>query len=303
MHRLYGRARPRIRAAPAPSRPGPDYRLQPFSHHDPAQPPRPAHLVPGFAAAARTRQGPRQLRRGRRPHPHGGERPDLGVRRDHGRADPGQGRAADEDGAVLVRQARPPLPQPPDGRSAGKRGVARRGRAGARPLHARAAAAPDSRGGRGARLSRGQRLEGVPGHALGLRRAAARRADERVAPAAAHLHAGRQGRRGRARREHHVRAHRGDGGHRPRHEDPRHEHRAVRGRGRDRAGKGHDHCRHQVRVRPGSRRHAGADGRGAHSRQLALLARGRLRGGPGRRGRIRPATTSSSCATGWSRPR
>ncbi len=94
------------------------------------------HLVPGFAAAARTRQGPRQLRRGRRPHPHGGERPDLGVRRDHGRADPGQGRAADEDGAVLVRQARPPLPQPPDGRSAGKRGVARRGRAGARPLHA-----------------------------------------------------------------------------------------------------------------------------------------------------------------------
>ena len=61
--------------------------------------------------------------------------------------------------------------------------------------------------------------------------------------------------------------------------DPRDQHRDLRGRGRHRAGQGHDHCRHQVRVRPGRGRHAGADGRGAHARLLALLAG---RGLPGR---------------------
>ena len=82
------------------------------------------HLLHQFPAAARARQGARQLRRRQRPHPDGRERPPVGLRRDHGRADSGQGRDADADGAVLVRQARPPVPQPPDRRGARKRGDA-----------------------------------------------------------------------------------------------------------------------------------------------------------------------------------
>ena len=65
------------------------------------------HLLHPEPAAARARQGARQLRGRRRPHPDGRQRPALGLRRHHGRADPGQGRAADADGAVLVRPARP----------------------------------------------------------------------------------------------------------------------------------------------------------------------------------------------------
>jgi phosphoribosylaminoimidazole-succinocarboxamide synthase len=86
------------------------------------------------------------------------------------------------------------------------------------------------------------------------------------------------------------------------------------------AGSGHAHPRHQHRIYKAAadialtkgiiiadtkfefgldrRRHAGADGRGADARFIALLA--------GRRAMpkaaTRPATTSSSCATGWSRP-
>ena len=63
----------------------------------------PAHLLHHLAAAARARQGARQLRRRQRPHPDGGQRPPVGLRRDHGRADSRQGRAAHPDGAVLVR--------------------------------------------------------------------------------------------------------------------------------------------------------------------------------------------------------
>ena len=120
--------------------------------------------VPHFPAAARARQGARQLRRRQRPHPDGRQRPAVGLRRDHGRADSGQGRNAHADGAVLVRQAGPPVPQPPDRRGARERGDAGRSAAGHGPLDAGQAAQADSGGGRGARLPGRQRLEGVPGH-------------------------------------------------------------------------------------------------------------------------------------------
>ena len=57
----------------------------------------------------------------------------------------------------------------------------------------------------------------------------------------------------------------------------------------------HHHCRHQVRVRPGRGRHADADGRGADARLVALLAAATTTA----KAATRPASTSSSCATGW----
>ena len=58
-----------------------------------------------LAAAARARQGARQLRGRQRPHADGRERPAERLRRRHGRADSRQGRGADADGAVLVRRS------------------------------------------------------------------------------------------------------------------------------------------------------------------------------------------------------
>ena len=84
--------------------------------------------------------------------------------------------------------------------------AAGRARPGARPLDAgQAAEAAADRGGR-ARLPRRQRLEGIPGERRGLRRAAAAGPAQRVEAAGADLHAGDQGRDGRPRREHRLRA-------------------------------------------------------------------------------------------------
>ena len=127
------------------------------------------------------------------------------LRRDHGRADSRQGRDPDADGAVVVRPARPPVPQPPDRRCARKRGHARRSAAGRGPLDAGQAPEADPGRGGGARLPGRQRLEGIPGEPRRLRRAAARGPDQRQQAAAPDLHARRQGRGRRARREHQLR--------------------------------------------------------------------------------------------------
>jgi hypothetical protein len=87
-------AKPRAQAAAGFFLPLP----QPMTCPPPCTP-----LCPHLPAAAGARQGARQLRGGRRPHPDGRQRP-LGLRRDHGRAHSRQGRAADADGAVLVRK-------------------------------------------------------------------------------------------------------------------------------------------------------------------------------------------------------
>ena len=59
-----------------------------------ATPTRRSREPAALAAAARARQGARQLRGRRRPPADGRERPPERVRRRHGRADPRQGRAA-----------------------------------------------------------------------------------------------------------------------------------------------------------------------------------------------------------------
>ena len=61
-------------------------------------------------------QGPRALRRRRRPAADGGLRPHLGLRRDHGRAHPRQGPGAHRHDRLLAGRARRPRPQPPDQR-------------------------------------------------------------------------------------------------------------------------------------------------------------------------------------------
>ena len=90
---------------------------------------------------------------------------------------PGKGRAADADGAVLVRAPRRHRAEPPDRRRPARAWSRADERdAGARPLDAgQAAEAAAGRGG-GARLPGRQRLEGVPGERRGLRRARCRRA-------------------------------------------------------------------------------------------------------------------------------
>ena len=198
------------------------------------------------------------------------------------------------------------------------------------------------RGGR-PRLSRRLRLEGVPRARHGLRHPVAGRPPRERPIARADLHAGHEGRTGRARREHRLR--RDDRAHRPgrgvrardrrgrRRGDPRPIDRPVPLRRRHRRSRRDPAGRHEVRVRPrdgcrtsttasrsavGPARadraaHASVDGtpprrsarpadrgpadphrRGAHPRFVALLGRRHVRAGP----RRRPASTSSSCATG-----
>jgi hypothetical protein len=100
------------------------------------------------------------------------------------------------------------------------------------PLDAGQAPEADPGRGRGARLPGRQRLEGIPGKPLGLRRAAARGPDQREQAAAPDLHARRQGRGRRARREHQLRARGRDRRPQAGPADPRDQHRHLRGRPR-----------------------------------------------------------------------
>ena len=82
---------------------------------------------------------------------------------DHGRADSRQGRAADADGAVLVRKLGHIVPEPPDRRAPeawSRRTKCAQVRG---PLDAGQAPEADAGRGGGARLPRRQRLEGIPG--------------------------------------------------------------------------------------------------------------------------------------------
>ena len=96
--RARARRRPRGHAVPGAAR----RRLRPVPY---AAPRPPIHRCPGGARPMTpsplplhvVRQGPRAVRRRRRPPADGGVRPDLGLRRDHGGADPRQGPGADGD--------------------------------------------------------------------------------------------------------------------------------------------------------------------------------------------------------------
>ena len=136
----------------------------------------PAHLRPHLAAAARARQGARQLRRRQRPHPDGRQRPAVGLRRDHGRADPGKGELLTQMALFWFGKLGHLCPNHLTGEAPESVVDAGRGAAGHGPLDAGQAPEADPGGSRGARLPGRQRLEGIPGVAVGLRRARCRRA-------------------------------------------------------------------------------------------------------------------------------
>ena len=129
------------------------------------------------------------------------------LRRDHGRADSRQGRAAHADGAVLVRPARPRRAQPPDRRRARERGRAPAKRAqvrGRSMLVKRLKPMPVEAVVRGYLAGSGWKEYQESRPVCGV--AAAAGPEERREAARADLHARRQGRGRRARREHHLRA-------------------------------------------------------------------------------------------------
>src|SRR5512135_611596 len=229
------------------------------------------------APLAQTRQGPRGIRGGRPAPVARGERPGERVRRGDARDHPPQGRRADPAQRVLVRAARPRDPVALRDRRRGRhhrppapaRGPARGSpRAGdARPPHR-----PGAVRMRGAGIHLRLRVGGVPEERHARRRADAHGPGGERAPAAADLLPRHQG-RDRARREHHVHHGRRSAGRRGRRAPPGRELRDLRGRAGPCRRPGDHHRGYQVRVRVRLGRDASPDRRGAHPRQLALLAR------------------------------
>ncbi|MEA2367369.1 MAG: hypothetical protein QOH38_87, partial [Thermoleophilaceae bacterium] len=196
-----------------------------------------------LSSTARQRQGPRDVRAGR-PHTHGRLRPDLDLRRDPPDAHPAQGRGADRDLRVLVRQDRADRPEP--------RRVVHRWRAGPGARARDAGRPPPDVPGRvrRARLHHRLGLEGLSADRRRLRDRAPGGPPGVRPPAGADLHPGHQGRDRRPRRERRLRPRRRDPG-RPRGARgaaPAVD-RAVLVRRRARARAGDHPRRHEVRVR------------------------------------------------------
>jgi phosphoribosylaminoimidazole-succinocarboxamide synthase len=120
---------------------------------------------------------------------------------------PGKGRVLTQMALFWFERLKHIVPNHLTGRRPGERGRRRRARAGARPLDAGEEAAAPAGGSGRARLPRRQRLEGIRGHRIGLRRDAAAGSRDGLQAAGADLHAGDQGSDGRSRREHRLRAH------------------------------------------------------------------------------------------------
>ena len=235
------------------------------------------------------REGPRDLRVGRRPA-DGRLRPDLDLRRGDADADPRQGQGAEPDVGLLVRADRGHRPQPLH-----LRGRARGGR---RTGDAGAPAGDVPGRVRGPRLPLRLGLEGIQGERRRLRDRAARRPARVRQAAGADLHPGDQGRDRRPRREHRLRPGRrdrrrpgADGGAAAGLDRGLQARRRARGRARDHP------RRHQVRVRPPRRRRDRPRRRGADPGLLALLARRPATS----RAHASPPSTSSSSATGPTR--
>ncbi len=164
------------------------------------------------AAAARQRQGPRQLCGRRGPPADGHQRPAVGFRRGDDRADTRQGQGAQHAGAVLVRPVVGRRAESPDRHCTGNGGCGRRGRTGPRSLDGRATPAADAGRGGGTGLPRRIGLQGIPGTWQRLRHRPAARPAAGAEASRADLHAGGQGCDRRARREHQLRP---DGRRRP----------------------------------------------------------------------------------------
>ena len=147
--------------------------------------------------APRSGQGPRHLRRRRRPGAARRDRPHQRLRRGPAQPDPGQGPRPDGPHAVLARTHDRRRPQPPRERRPARLPRAVPQRAGARrPRDARHQGAGDPRRVRGARLPHGFGAQAVPGRGSRLRRRAARGACRVVEAARADLHPDDEGRRG-----------------------------------------------------------------------------------------------------------
>ena len=143
--------------------------------------------------APRTGQGPRHLRRRRRPGAARRDRPHQRVRRGPAQPDPGQGPRPDGAHAVLARTHDRRRPQPPRERRPARLPRAVPQRAGARrPRDARHQGAGDPRRVRGARLPHGFGAQAVPGRGSRLRRRAAGGAGRVVEAPRADLHARRR---------------------------------------------------------------------------------------------------------------
>jgi Phosphoribosylaminoimidazolesuccinocarboxamide (SAICAR) synthase len=196
-----------------------------------------------------------------------GQRPHLRLRPRVADADPGQGPGADGAVGVVVRAVVRRGAAPPDlGRRPGDPGRV------ARPGDARTPAGDAAGRVRGPRLPDRQRAGVVPGGRCGLGRPAAGRAGGRVAAAGAGLHSDDQGTGRRPRRGDDLPAGRGGGragtGGEAAGADPR----RLPAGGPDCGRPRHPAGRHQAGVRRGRRGRAGARGRGAHARLVALVA-------------------------------
>ena len=280
----------RPRAQPAPHRPG--LRRPGGGRHTRTARRQEAGPVKPFSV----RQGPRHLRRRRRPSADGHVRPDLGLRRGDGRADPRQGPGAHGHDRLLVRPAGRRGAQPPDSAWTAPAGAADEldDLAGRVMVVRRAEMLPIECIVRG--YLSGLGVEGVPQPRHHARPAAAG-GPARVRPAArAGVHPVDQGRRRATTRTspstQAVDLVGADG----RRRRPATSASSLRPGRRVGRRAGHHHRRHQVRARL-RRRRAGRLRRGAHARLVALLAGRPVGAGHARRRR----STSSRCATG-SRP-
>ena len=256
----------------------------------------PLRDLASLAAADRARQGARELRGRQRSHADGRERSAQRLRRRHGRADPGQGPRPDARWRCSGSRASATSCRTTSPATIRESVVARRrARAGARPLDAGQAPAPLPIEAVVRGYLAGSGWKEYQASGAGLRRDAAAGAEQRVEAAGADLHAGDQGRDGRARREHRLRARRATSSatiSRRRCATPRSASTARRPSTRSTRGIVIADTKFEFGL--DDARHADADGRGADARLVALLAGGRRRS----RAATRRASTSSSCATG-----